>query len=411
MRSAVAFKNPRIAFLHSALPVGGATIFLLNLVGELVRRGIPAQVFSMEKAHPLSEEFARQGIPVSLGETNGLIFEDRVYGALSRVARFRPDVIVANINPGTCEVLRHAPEDVLRVAVLHAASQLDVTRCYVGTMDRLITVSSHMRDLLAQVTELKSVPKHWAALGIPLAPSTHRENVLSGHALRVLYLGTLHDSAKRVRLFPAILQRLKEAQIPFAWTIAGEGPERRFLESQMVVNREDQRIEFTGVVPYAKVPALLAAHDILLLTSDTETFSFSLHEAMAAGLVPVASDLPGPVRDIIVPDAGILVPPAKVSGYADGIIWLHANREKMSTMSEKARAAIGREHSVEAMTDRWLDLLSAPLRKPPQWPARWDLLPPLISPNSWRFSKLGRFLRRGVAKAVGMVRSNAIVRS
>src|SRR5204863_9099234 len=194
--------------------------------------------------------------------------------------------------------------------------------------------------------------------------------------LRILYLGRLEEPAKRVRLFPGILQRLKESQIPFVWTIAGEGPERPFLENEMVTKNERQQVRFAGVVAYSNVPALLAEHDILLLTSDAETFSFSLHEGMGAGLVPVVSDLPGPVREAVTPEAGILVSPSAMSGYAEAIIWLHEHREKMRSMSAKAREAIGRAYSIEAMTDRWLDLFARPPRKPPVWPEHWDLLPP-----------------------------------
>ena len=64
----------RIAFLHSALPAGSATIFLQNLAGELARREIPVHVSSVADMHPLVADFARHRTPVSLGPARARIF-------------------------------------------------------------------------------------------------------------------------------------------------------------------------------------------------------------------------------------------------------------------------------------------------------------------------------------------------
>lgn len=391
----------RTAFLHASLPAGGATIFLLNLVGEMVRRGIPAHVFSGDGAHPLAADFARRHIPVSLGRPRGLIFEDRVHATLRRLVPFAPDVVVANLDFVSGEVLRHSPPGLKRIGVVHAAVQVELAVCYASVMDQIVTVSDHVRTLLTQRAELRRLPVDCVELGFPIPMAVDRPDPVAGHPLRILYLGRLDEGAKRVRLFPSILTRLEKSGIPFRWTIAGEGPERPFLEARMT-SQENQRVRFVGVVSYADVPALLAEHDVLLLTSDTETFSLSLHESMAAGLVPVVSDLPGPVRDVVTPEAGILVPPSEVSAYADGIIWLHEHRARMQSMSRQARSSIGSKYSVGRMTDRWLTFLTAPDRNPPNWPTHWKHFPPLFSPHSWRFSKPGRFLRRAAVMALSL---------
>jgi glycosyltransferase involved in cell wall biosynthesis len=391
--------KPRIAFLHQDLVVGGGTIFLINLVGELVRRGIPTHVFTLADINPLAADFERQHIPVSSEQEKGTIFEDRVNGALEKLARFKPNVVVGNVATGACEVMRYLPSQVIRVGVIHAVVQVEWAVKYASTVDRFVTVSMHVREMLRQKPELKEMQIDCVELGIPIPDTIHRERLGAGRPLRILYLGRLEELAKRVRLFPAILERLKELQIPFTWTIAGEGPEEQFLRSKVVTDNPNQQVHFAGLVPYSDVPALLSSHDILLLTSDTEVFPLSLHEGMAAGLVPVASDLPGRVRDIVTPDAGILVPPANVCGYAEAIGWLHEHRDKMQAMSARARELIGREYSVAGMADRWLTMLTASPPAPAIWPNRWHLRAPLYSSRPWWFSKPVRTLRRIAVKA------------
>jgi glycosyltransferase involved in cell wall biosynthesis len=391
-------RPPRIAFINQDLWVGGGTVFLINLVGELVRRGIPAHVFCLANIHSLAADFEQQHIPVSFEEVHGTIFEDRVLGVLGKMAHFAPGIVVSNVTPGPCEVMRYLPARVHRVGVVHTLSQVETAVQYVSAFDRLVAVSTHLRDLLIARREFEGSRVDSIELGVPIPGSVHRDDLVSDRPLRILYLGRLEDPAKRVRLFPAILERLKASQIPFVWTIAGAGPEEGYLRSQLVTQDPAQRVHFAGLVRYSDVPALLSGHDILLLTSDTEAFPLSLHEGMAAGLVPVVSDVPGRIREIVTAETGILVPPSNIPGYADAIVWLHEHRDEMHRMSVEARALIGGQYSVGAMTDRWLALLPISHPDPPILPDRWELLPPLFPHRSLWFSRPGRWARRVAAR-------------
>jgi glycosyltransferase involved in cell wall biosynthesis len=262
----------------------------------------------------------------------------------------------------------------------------------------VVTVSERNRDFLAARFGSR-LRIECVEPGIPLPAGGPRLQRAESEPLRVLYLGRLEDDGKRVRLFPAIFERLKNSGIPFVWTIAGEGPERQFLEENMKPGDDRQRVVFKGLVPYSEVPALLAEHDILLLTSDLETFSLSLHEGMAAGLVPVVSDLPGRVGRMVTPERGIRVPVNHVDGYADAIIRLHRDRKKWRRMSLAAMAAIGPECSVEAMADRWLAILPPVPETPVVWPVRWKLqVPRFAAKKRWWFSPPMRALRRLAAR-------------
>jgi glycosyltransferase involved in cell wall biosynthesis len=211
--------------------------------------------------------------------------------------------------------------------------------------------------------------------------------------LQILYLGRLDREQKRAHLFPQIFDQLKNSGIPFHWTIAGDGPEKMALEKAMQ-SSPAQTISFPGKISYADVPELLRAHDIFLLASDYEGLPLSLLEAMGEGLVPVVSDLPSGIPEVLNKTTGITVPVNEVDGYARGILHLHEHRDELAAKSAAARARVKTEFSVEAMTDRWLSIFPKTIPAIGKWPSRWKILPPLVARHPVYFSPPMRFVRK-----------------
>jgi glycosyltransferase involved in cell wall biosynthesis len=391
------FQALKVAFLEEYFWYGGSISFEINLAGEFARRGMTVRMVCLNDKHDPPPDFVRLGIPTT-SESSQKIFEDRVAGAVEKLNAFKPDVVIANLAYGSCEVLRYLPPDVFRIGVVHAESQMKLIPVWAEAIDCVVTVSESTRNFLAGEFGNR-LKVEFVELGIPLSAAGKREQRPIEAPLRILYLGRLEDYAKRVRLFPAIFARLKQSGIPFIWTIAGNGPERSFLEENMRSDNDWQRVLFKGLVPYVEVPALLAENDVLLLTSNMETFSLSLHEGMTAGLVPVVSDLQGRVGQMVTPERGIRVPLDNVDGYADAIIRLHRNRDEWHRMSVASTTAIGQECSVAAMADRWLAIMPPPPEKPTVWPKRWKLQTPLFAgKNRWWFSSPMRVVRRLTAR-------------
>lgn len=75
--------------------------------------------------------------------------------------------------------------------------------------------------------------------------------------------------------------------------IAGGGEwTDRFRDLAMQLDAPE-RVHFLGPIPNAELPDMLRASDLLLATSDLESFGIVLIEAMACGLPVLATDLPG----------------------------------------------------------------------------------------------------------------------
>ena len=73
-------------------------------------------------------------------------------------------------------------------------------------------------------------------------------------------------------------------------------------------------------------------------------------EGMACGLVPVATDIPGP-RDILKgKDAGILVPGGDVGAAVDAVNYLLEHPEERQQMRQRAHT-LAQGYSYEAIAD------------------------------------------------------------
>lgn len=384
--------SPRLALVTGVLDLGGTTTFMCNLAGELVRRGVAAEVFSFSQENPLAEDFRRLNIPVFTTNPRRWIYEDRLRLILQELARFQPSAVLANLTSTSFEVLRYLPAGVCRIgtAQSHDPGVYATVRPYTPYLDRMGAVSRTIEQSLRALPEFQKVPVSYQPYGVPMPalPPPRRFD----QPLRVLYLGRLQREQKRVQLFPEILQDLQAAGIPFHWTIAGTGPEADWLQRSLKVTAPGQSVSFPGKVLYADVPKLLAEHDLFLLASDYEGLPLSLLEAMAYGLVPVVSDLPSGVREVVDATTGKLVSPDHTAGYARAIVQLHRQREELRQLSTQARQRVQTDFSVPAMTDRWLQVLPPP--QPVVWPQTWKIGPILVAPDPWRFSPPLRWLRR-----------------
>lgn len=126
---------------------------------------------------------------------------------------------------------------------------------------------------------------------------------------------------------------------------AGEGRLRPQLES---LARETTAVQVLGL--RNDVPRLLAAADFFVLPSTREGLSFALLEAMSSALAPVVADAPGN-RDAVA-DAGFLVPPGDVAGFAAAFTRLAADPNERRVVGMRARERVAQRFSRAEMVER-----------------------------------------------------------
>ena len=159
----------RVSVVTGGLLMGGSTTFLCNLVGELVRRKIPAEVLSFEQENPLGSDFERLKIPVFCPDER-LIFEDRLLAILASLSRSKPTAVLANLSPVSFEALRYLPKSVLRVGIAHSDDPLvyEAIRPYAGCLDVMAAVSETIQSKLSAMAELAHVPVRYLPYGVPM---------------------------------------------------------------------------------------------------------------------------------------------------------------------------------------------------------------------------------------------------
>ena len=129
-----------------------------------------------------------------------------------------------------------------------------------------------------------------------------------------------------------ILRRFPDARFEFI----GEGPERGELEARAAARGVAHAIAFAG--RNDDIPARLAAGDIFVLPSRSESFPNAVLEAMAAGLPIVASGVGGIVELIENGRTGWLTPPGEAAPLADRVMHLMASPDEAAKMGAAARA-------------------------------------------------------------------------
>jgi len=386
-------QSHRIVLVSGGIGTGGATTFLLNLGGELVRRQVPVLVISLEHDNPHASDFAESHIPLHVEDERRNIFEDRILSALRAIRGFEPTAVVACLGPVSYEILRYVPPGVTRLGLIQSdfPENYPPFEPYISFVDAMAGVSRQIQANLRAHPIFGRVPSYFLHCGVQL-PQNQNGSMRNRHdPIRILYLGRLCRPQKRVHLFPHILGELNAAGIPFYWTIAGDGPERAWLEAKMT--SVSAAVRFLGAINYQDVPSLLDSHDILLLASDAEGLPVSLLEAMSHGLVPVVSDLESGVRELVDINSGILVPVDDVNGYARAIVHLHKHGDELEAKSIAARERVRVGFSVEVMADRWLELLTRAPSRRIEWPSKFRVRGPIMA-SQWWYARPVRPLRR-----------------
>ena len=123
--------------------------------------------------------------------------------------------------------------------------------------------------------------------------------------------------------------------VPACLLMVGDGPERATCEARARELGVRDRTRFLGA--QADVERLLPVADALLLPSEYESFGLAALEAMACGVVPVATaagGLPEVVRDGV---DGLLVPESEIRSMGERIAALLADRERLTSLKQAAR--------------------------------------------------------------------------
>ncbi len=180
-------------------------------------------------------------------------------------------------------------------------------------------------------------------LGIP------SDAVLAVHVAR---FQAVKNHAMLLRAF----RRVLDAGVNGHLLLAGSGPLEASVRAAVNQLGLSSRTHFLGEVPFPDVPRVYAAADINLVSSHSESFSFSALEGMASGLplLTTATEwVPGLIN---VDQGGATVPLDNAEAFAQAWVTLAAAPECRARMGAWNRQRVEKDFGWKASARKLLDL-------------------------------------------------------
>ena len=164
--------------------------------------------------------------------------------------------------------------------------------------------------------------------------------------LRLIYIGRLAPRKGLAETIEA-LRLARAAGRAVRLVVAGSGPEEAALRRQVRNAGLEHDVAFAGAVWGEHKARLLGLSDIIVLPSYSEGMPYALLEAMAAGVVPLATAvgaIPEVVRDGV---HGVLVAPRDAQALARALAGLHLDRDGLERMSAACLRRVASTYSLE----------------------------------------------------------------
>lgn len=370
----------RIAIILGRLAVGGATshavdeaLFLKNSHEVLLITGNPEQ-FEMDATYLLdgAEGFQHQMIP-GFFRTRKIWKHWNTYRALRKIlSEYKPDVVHTH-TPVAGFVGRLAAASLRVKCILHSYHGLLFEGYFPAWQTRLLISGERWlarktkfllalspgqkNDLvnkyrIAPASKVRCVP-----VGVDVASFESREGETEGESFRSRY-GLMHAdivvgmigrlvAIKNHQLGILAFQKLLTSFPNAKLVIVGDGPLKLSLQNfchqlgLMYDTVHDQNRGRTSVIFSSwqkSMPEVMAAMNIVILTSEAEGTPLCVMEAMAAGR-PVVSTKVGGVPEMIdhLQD-GMLVKRGDCDGLVDALSDLLTNKQLLNKLGTKARA-------------------------------------------------------------------------
>jgi len=313
-----------------------------SMIGNLLRYRRPDDLkYHVVLTRDVSEAAHRPiPEPLAVDSQRSVVFErslDNIEAVLRRVYKSIPSgegVVVANDWLGLAALTGHNHDRTV-LHILHSDTDSWYERAaqYDPMLDGFITHTRLIYEKLQRLLPHRRDTIYYLPYGVPIPPEPR---AASNGPIRLLFVARL-EAEKGIYELPAIDEALSARGVQSRWTIVGSGRDEDTVRARW----RSSRVHWTGLLPNCEALRLYREHDVLVLPTRIEGFPVSLLEAMAAGVVPVVTDLPGGIQQVVQPGVtGHLHPYSDVNGFAASIAGLHRDRVKLDQMSKAARQIV-----------------------------------------------------------------------
>jgi N-acetyl-alpha-D-glucosaminyl L-malate synthase BshA len=265
------------------------------------------------------------------------------------------------------EMLREAGEDVHVITTLHGTditivgqdpSFFPITKFSIEKSDRITAVSQYLKEETCRAFGCDG-PDIDVIHNFIDPDVYNREKYPSllkkqfGQSKPILMHLSNFRTVKRVRDVVRIFAEVNR-EIPSVLVMIGDGPDRPAAEEEARMLGVTDSVSFLGKLD--RIAPLLAAADLFLLPSQSESFGLSALEALASG-VPVigtnAGGLPEVVRN---GETGVLCRVGDIPGMATASLEILQDPKRWSEMSKLAAADARERFSRDAIVSKYESL-------------------------------------------------------
>ena len=208
-----------------------------------------------------------------------------------------------------------------------------------GEVDALTTVSVNLAGLATHIFDLPAPPRvipNFVDLSRFRLPALHRDeeslNNERSRKPRIVHISNFRPIKNPQRMAHIFLE-IRE-QIDAELWLVGDGQEMAQVQTIFRGNGLEQHVRYWGLQP--NVGPLLRQADLLLMTSQYESFCLAALEAMACGVPVLATNVGGLPEVVRHGETGYLFP---VDDHTAAVAWavgLLSNREQYNAIRRKA---------------------------------------------------------------------------
>ncbi|MBP7690445.1 MAG: glycosyltransferase [Anaerolineales bacterium] len=364
-------QSVHVLHVIDSLTLGGAEVQVSQLVRGLQQHGHFRVSLCYSTPGPLEAELTAAGVPLT---------------RLRRRARLDPALLF-----GICQVIRRDPPQIVHThlfksdmhgrlagrlcgvpVVLSSLRNCDawaqrplLGRVYGATAaltDHLVAVSEDVRQYHIRYSHLPPAKVTTIENGVDVRRFAGQAE--AGHALRrelgvspetplIGMVGRLKPQ-KDPSMFLEAAARIRQAQPHARFWMVGDGPLRADLGEQTRQLGLAEAVTFCGV--RQDIPAVLAALDVLTLTSRWEGLPGTVLEGMAAGRPVVATAAEGTRSVVVDGETGLLVPVGDAPALAAACLRILADPALGQRLGQAGQRRAQARYSLTALVDRTVAL-------------------------------------------------------
>lgn len=350
----------KIALVTYALQVGGVESFIFSLAKIFQNQDHEVDIIETTSKGIWSDNFRDKGLNV-LTLTIGAL-ENRKHHAVRLAKQMKNyDAILINDAPYAQSVLGMLSSKTIVLPILHnnLPSMIKNVLGNDGQWNKIVCVSPALQNVLLNHTSNDKVTVISNGVFVEDLWPKRENNFLTAEKINILFVGRIEDAQKGVLFLPDIVKLGIEKKLTnIHLTIVGDGPSITELKRKISIMKLEQYISVIGKKDHEEVISIMKNHTVLLMPSRYEGHPIVLLEAMAQGIVPIVTNLPGHTDHVVThKENGYLCDLSNLESFTNSIIELEKDRKLLKSMSRQAWETVYDSYNTNQMCMKYLELI------------------------------------------------------